>query len=111
MQSIVDVLPPDYLDVHEPQINDILMRHKTLVETNQDLINEIQNAQDEIEKGQQTLNNLIKDKNDLILVSNSKLGSKQKMLDKLKKECAYLEESLQERDNTGKERVNNILLR
>lgn len=107
LQSIVDVLPPDYLNVHEPQINDILMRYKTLVETNQDLISVVQHNQDDIEKAQSTLLGLVKERNDLIMVYNSKLGMRQKTLDKLKQESAYLEEGLEERDNTGKERVNN----
>jgi peptidoglycan hydrolase CwlO-like protein len=108
LQSIVDALPPDYLDVHEPQINDIIMRYNTLNETNQDLLSVVQSNQDEIEKSHQTLQGLIKDKNNLILVYNSKLGAKQKSLDKLKQESAYIEESLEERDNTGKERVYKI---
>ncbi len=105
LQSIVDALPPNYLDVHEPQINDIIMRYNTLTETNQDLVSIVQKNQDEIENAHSTLKGLVKEKNDLILVYNSKLGSKQKILDKLKKETAYLEEGIEERDNTGKERV------
>ena len=60
MQSVVDILPPDYLDINEPHINDILMRHKTLVETNEDLIKMVQQSQDEIEQEQATLSDLIK---------------------------------------------------
>ncbi|KAJ3326349.1 Coiled-coil domain-containing protein 42 [Boothiomyces sp. JEL0866] len=108
LQSIVDVLPPDYLNVHEPQINDILMRYKTLVETNQDLISVVQHNQDDIEKAQSTLLGLVKERNDLIMVYNSKLGMRQKTLDKLKQESAYLEEGLEERDNTGKERLRML---
>ncbi|KAJ3101996.1 hypothetical protein HDU97_000909 [Phlyctochytrium planicorne] len=104
LQSVVDVLPPDYLDVNEPHINDILMRYKTLVETNEDLIRILQQSQDTIEKEATTLAELIKEKNDLILVYNSKLGTQQKRLDKLKLESAYTEQKLEERDNTGKER-------
>lgn len=81
------------------------MRHKTLVETNQDLFSVVQHNQDDIEKSHMTLQGLVKDKNDLIMVYNSKLASKQKILDKLKQQSAYLEEGLEERDNTGKERV------
>ncbi|KAJ2998536.1 hypothetical protein HDV02_004440 [Globomyces sp. JEL0801] len=98
LQSIVDVLPPDYLDVHEPQINDIIMRHKTLVETNKDLIADVAHNQDEIERAQSTLLGLVKEKNDLIM----------KTLDKLKQESAYLEEGLEHRDNTGKERMRML---
>ncbi|KAI8899896.1 hypothetical protein BC833DRAFT_584009 [Globomyces pollinis-pini] len=108
LQSIVDVLPPDYLDVHEPQINDIIMRHKTLVETNKDLIADVAHNQDEIERAQSTLLGLVKEKNDLIMVFNSKLGTRQKTLDKLKQESAYLEEGLEHRDNTGKERMRML---
>ncbi|KAJ3032618.1 hypothetical protein HDV00_007312 [Rhizophlyctis rosea] len=105
LQSVVDILPPDYLDVNEPHINDILMRHKTLVETNDDLVATVQQSQDEIEQQNAQLAGLIKAKNDLILVYNSTLGTQQKKLDKLKQECAYLEQRLEERDNTGKERL------
>nr|KAJ3423112.1 hypothetical protein HK105_003137 [Polyrhizophydium stewartii] len=105
LQSIVDILPPDYLDVNEPHINDIIMRHGTLVETNEDLKSVVQKNQDDIEKLQSVLAGLIKEKNDLILVFNSKLGTQQKHLDKLKLDCAYLEQRLEERDNTSKERM------
>ncbi|KAI8907472.1 hypothetical protein DFJ77DRAFT_180125 [Powellomyces hirtus] len=108
LQSVVDILPPDYLDVNEPHINDILMRHKTLVETNEDLMGAVQTSQDEIESEQARLGELVKDKNDLILVHNSTLGTQQKRLDKLKQECAYLEQRLEERDNTGKERMRML---
>ena len=105
LQSIVDILPPDYLDVNEPHINDIIMRHKTLNETNNDLISVVQTNQDEIEKLQTSLASLVKEKNDLILVYNSKLGTQQKYLDKLKQECAYQQQRIEERDNTRRERV------
>jgi transcription initiation factor TFIID subunit TAF12 len=110
LQNIVDVLPPDYLNVHEPQINDIIMRHKTLVETNQDLISVIQENQDAIEKAQVDYQALVKERNDLIMVYNSKLGAKQKQLDKVKKDTAYLEEGLEARQNSGKERVLEYLI-
>ena len=109
LQSIVDILPPDYLDVHEPQIHDIIMRYKTLTETNQDLLSEVQRNQDQVEQYQTTLQGLVKEKNDIIMVYNSKLGSKQKLLDKLKQETAYAEEELEKKTNLGKERVHNIL--
>lgn len=60
LQSVVDILPPDYLDVNEPHINDILMRHKTLVETNDDLVATVQQSQDEIEQQNAQLAGLIK---------------------------------------------------
>lgn len=107
LQSIVDVLPPDYLDVHEPQINDIIMRYKTLIETNQDLCKEAERNHEWIEKAQGTLQGLVKDKNDLLLVTNSNLGSKQKTLDKIKEENLSREGEVEQKNNLGKERVRN----
>ncbi|KAJ3337611.1 hypothetical protein HDU91_001425, partial [Kappamyces sp. JEL0680] len=104
LQSIVDILPPDYLDVHEPQINDIIMRYKTLTETNQDLFEEAQRNNDEIEKSQARLLGLVKEKNDMIMVDNSKLGSKQKLLDKLKQQNLNAEEEVEKKNNAGRER-------
>ncbi|KAJ3223482.1 hypothetical protein HK099_001065 [Clydaea vesicula] len=90
-----------------PHINDILMRHKTLVETNEDLMSMLQSFQDEIEKEQKGLQLSIKNKNDEILVYNSTLGFQQKKLDKMKQNCANLEQKQEEKDRTGKERVKN----
>ncbi|KND05092.1 uncharacterized protein SPPG_00766 [Spizellomyces punctatus DAOM BR117] len=108
LQSVVDLLPPDYLDIPEPHINDILMRHKTLLETSQDLSKTVSDSTDEMERVQTILVELVKEKNDLILVYNSTLGTLQKRLDRLKQECAYLEQRLEERDNTGKERMRML---
>jgi hypothetical protein len=60
LQTVVDSLPADYLDINEPHINDVLMRHKTLVETNDDLIQTVQQCQDEIEREQTRLTTVIK---------------------------------------------------
>lgn len=81
------------------------MRYKTLTETNQDLFSDVQQNQDQIEKHQNELQGLIKEKNDMIMVYNSKLGTKQKMLDKLKQETAYAEEELEKKTSLGKEQV------
>ena len=81
------------------------MRFKTLEETSQDLLTKNQSNQNGIEEYQSVLSDLVKKKNDLILVSNSTLGSQQKKLDKLKSETAYLEQRLEEHDNIGKMRV------
>ncbi len=110
LQSIVDILPPDYLDVHEPQINDIIMRYKTLTETNQDLFDELKKNNDQIEKAQARLQGLVKEKNDMIMVDNSKLGSKQKILDKLKQQNLNAEEEVEKKNNAGRERVGWIIL-
>lgn len=105
LQSVVDILPPDYLDVNEPHINDIIMRHKTLIETNEDLMRTVVKCQDEIDRRQKGLQELVKEKNDNILVYNSTMGTQQKKFDKLKQECAYLEQKQEEHDRTGRERV------
>ncbi|ORY46545.1 hypothetical protein BCR33DRAFT_736708 [Rhizoclosmatium globosum] len=68
----------------------------------------VSQSQDEIEERQSSLAALIKNKNDLILVYNSKLGTQQKYLDKLKQELAYMEQRMEERDKTGKERSRMI---
>jgi chromosome segregation ATPase len=60
LQLVVDSIPPDYLDINEPHINDVLMRHKTLLETNEDLIKTVQNFQDSIENEQNKLTNIVK---------------------------------------------------
>ena len=44
----------------------------------------------------------------MILVYNSKLGTMQKHYDKIKQDTAYLEQRLQERDNTMKERMRML---
>lgn len=102
-------LPPDYLDVAEPNVNDILMRHKTLEETSADLSRILTAYQAEIESEQKALSDLIKEKNDTILVFNSQLGTHQKELDKMKQECVYLEQKAEERNLTWKERVWALL--
>ena len=104
----MDALPEDYLDVNEPQIKDILMRHNTLVETYQDLIKIVQQHADDIEAKQQQLVELSKDKNDAILVSNSQLGNSQKRLDKLRHETTNTEIRLQEVDNRHKQQVGCV---
>jgi CRISPR/Cas system-associated endoribonuclease Cas2 len=101
----VDILPPDYLDVNEPHINDIIMRHKTLTETNQDLIKIVQRNHDDIERMQKEVARLSKEKSDLILVFNSKLGAQQKYLDGLKHDVVYEEQKIEERDSTTRERM------
>jgi hypothetical protein len=81
------------------------MRYNTLNETNLDLLAGVQKNQDEIERAQTKSQELVKENNDLILIYTSKLGLKQKQLDKMKKSTAYIEEGIQEKDTSGKERV------
>lgn len=107
LQSIVDILPQDYLEVNEPHINDIIMRHKTLTETNQDLIRVVQKNQDDNERMQKELCLLAKEKNDLILIYNSKMGTQQKHAEALRNESVLKERRIEQRDSTIRERVTN----
>jgi hypothetical protein len=105
LTMVIASLPADYLDVQEPQINDILQRHHTLKETNLDLQAVLQNRLDDIEKETNRLNDLIKMKNDRILVYNSELGALQKKLDRGKTESARVESLVAESVLSGKARV------
>ncbi|KAL7746545.1 hypothetical protein RI367_008072 [Sorochytrium milnesiophthora] len=105
LQSVIAVLPSDYLDVHEPHINDILMRHHTLNETNRDLMRTLQQQTDEIETQTNHLNDIMKMKSDTILVYNSQLGALQKKLDKVKAESAKMEHMVSEAIKTRKTRM------
>jgi predicted DNA-binding protein YlxM (UPF0122 family) len=104
---MVNVLPTDYAEVNEPHIHDIIMRFKTLNETRNDLVLQLQEMSDTIEKEQMTLADKIKHNNDLVLVYNSKLGLYQKKLDKMKQNTSYLEQKIQEKENIGKRQVKS----
>lgn len=105
LQSVVDSLPPNYLDTSEPHINDIVLRHRTLVETNKDLMNALHSTQETIENNQLKLTGLMKERDDMIFGYNSQLGAKQKKLDMLKQKCLSLESHIEEKYASGKERM------
>lgn len=102
---ILATLPPGYVDSQEPHINDILQRHQTLSETRSDLQAALNSRLDDIEKETNRLNDLMKLKNDKVLVCNSHLGVLQKRLDKAKTDCARVEAFVGEAVQTGKSRV------
>jgi hypothetical protein len=106
LQSIIDILPPDYLDTSEPQISDLIMRYNTLRETNSDLISVVQKTRNHIAASQADFARVIKANNDLILVSNAQLGLRQQYLDKLKQDCADQEQLIERKDHIQKERVH-----
>ncbi|KAJ3370218.1 hypothetical protein GGF31_004276 [Allomyces arbusculus] len=108
LQWVISSLPSDYLDVQEPHINDVLTRYHTLSETNHDLQETLQQRLDEIEAETNRLNDLIKQKNDRILVYNSQLGALQKRLDKAKAESARVENMVAESVLSGKARMRNL---
>ncbi|KNE72379.1 hypothetical protein AMAG_16864 [Allomyces macrogynus ATCC 38327] len=108
LQWVISSLPSDYLDVQEPHINDVLTRYHTLSETNHDLQETLQLRLDEIEAETNRLNDLIKQKNDRILVYNSQLGALQKRLDKAKAESARVENMVAESVLSGKARMRNL---
>eukprot|EP00833_Pecoramyces_ruminatium_P003161 jgi/Orpsp1_1/1177193/evm.model.c7180000060521.1 len=105
LQSVVNILPHNYLDVNEPHINDVIMRHTTLIETQKDLKDMVVYNQEEIENEQVRYTADRKDKNNLILVYNSQLDSLQKKYDMTKTNCAYLEQHIQEQNKLNKERM------
>ncbi|ORX85618.1 hypothetical protein BCR32DRAFT_290602 [Anaeromyces robustus] len=105
LQSVANILPHDYLDVNEPHINDIIMRHTTLIETQKDLKGNVVSSQEEMENAQLRYTATIKDKNNMILVYNSQLDSLQKKYDSMKTDCAYLEQHIQEQNKLNKERM------
>jgi len=105
LQSVVKILPHNYLDVNEPHINDIIMRHTTLIETKKDLKQMSVSNQEEIEKEQLNYTATRKDKNNMILVYNSQLDSLQKKYDQTKINSAYLEQHIQEQNKLNKERM------
>lgn len=100
-------LPHGYLDSQEPHINDILQRYQTLSETRDALQNTCDEQQEEVERESARLNDLIKLKNDRVLVCNSQLGVSQKWLDKAKTETARLESVIGETALSGKQRVRS----
>ncbi|ORZ34725.1 hypothetical protein BCR44DRAFT_33553 [Catenaria anguillulae PL171] len=108
LTAVIASLPTDYLDVQEPQINDILQRYSTLSETNRDLQQTLQVRLDEIERESNHLNDLLKQKNDRILVYNSQLGALQKRLDRAKAESARVEALVAQTLSSGKERMRTL---
>jgi len=105
LQSVLKILPHNYLDVNEPHINDIIMRHTTLIETQKDLKDMVVYNQEEIENEHVRYAAEMKDKNNMILVYNSQLDSLQKKYDMTKTNCAYLEQHIQEQNKLNKERM------
>ncbi|KAG4099096.1 hypothetical protein H8356DRAFT_1290790 [Neocallimastix lanati (nom. inval.)] len=105
LQSVLNILPQNYLDVNEPHINDVIMRHTTLIETQKDLKDMAVYNQEEIENEQVRYTAERKNKNNMILVYNSQLDSLQKKYDMKKTNCAYLEQHIQEQNRLNKERL------
>ncbi|EPZ35974.1 hypothetical protein ROZALSC1DRAFT_26493 [Rozella allomycis CSF55] len=99
LEKVVSSLPTDYFDINDPHIHDLLARYNTLEETKNDLMLELQQMAENIEKAQTSLRN-----DDQVLVYNSKLGFFQKRLEKLKQETTNLELKIQERDSSNKRR-------
>ncbi|KAI9223937.1 hypothetical protein BC828DRAFT_374708 [Blastocladiella britannica] len=103
--AVIASLPIDYLDVQDPHINDVVQRHTTLAETNHDLQGTLQSRLDEIERESNRLNDLLKLKNNRILVYNSQLGALQKRLDRGKAESARVEAMVAQTLSSGKARM------
>jgi hypothetical protein len=99
------VLPPNYLDVNEPQILDILIRYKTLKETQQDLTNEVRENQEKVLDSESKLQKLFKEKNDNLMINTSKLARQQKLLEKKKVANQVFQEEIERKTVLGQEGV------
>lgn len=94
--------------MNEPHINDILMRHKTLTETNEDLrVISLANTTN-IEREQLRQNDLIKSHNDNMLTSNSQLSTCQKRLDKMRTMTSTLEQRFDQKNQSGMLRMRAL---
>ena len=99
------MLPPNYLDVNEPQILDILIRYKTLKETQQDLTNEVRENQEKVLDSESKLQKLFKEKNDNLMINTSKLARQQKLLEKKKVANQVFQEEIERKTVLGQEGV------
>eukprot|EP01135_Chromosphaera_perkinsii_P002731 Nk52_evm99s226 gene=Nk52_evmTU99s226 len=98
LQQTVNSLPADYLESQEPHIKDIMMRYNTLKQTNEDLVLQVQKYYDEVEKKQQKIFSLEKEKTNKVMVFNSTLAIKQKALETIKGKVANLEQEITEKE-------------
>ncbi len=105
LQSVIKILPTNYFNTNEPTIYDILLRYKTLSETNLDLVKAIEQNQHDIEVYQEKHSRLVKEKDDTVLVFNSQLGSSQKEYDKLVQDGQIKEQRQDEYYKTVKEKL------
>ncbi|KAJ1501462.1 hypothetical protein HMI54_006033 [Coelomomyces lativittatus] len=108
MLLVLSNLPSDYLDVQDPHLNDILQRHQTLSETRSDLQTTLQARLDGIESLTNQLSELVKLKNDRVLVYNSQMGALQKRLDRAKTEATRIETMVGEKILSGKTRMRML---
>ncbi|KAG4108120.1 hypothetical protein H8356DRAFT_1022667 [Neocallimastix lanati (nom. inval.)] len=105
LQSVLNALPQNYLDVSEPHINNIIMRHTTLIETQQELKNRVIFNQEELENIHLRYVAERKKKNNMILVYNSQLDNLQKKYEIVKSNSAYLEQHYEEQNRLNNERM------
>ncbi|RKO97592.1 hypothetical protein CXG81DRAFT_5991, partial [Caulochytrium protostelioides] len=91
LQSVMDAMPPEYLGSSEAHLNDILLRYRTLKETLNTAKDDLIQTTADLDAQQQTLAAKQKEKNNLALVYNSAIGTKQKQLEERKQFCLHLE--------------------
>lgn len=109
LQSVIRILPPNYFNTNEPTINDILLRYKTLHETNMDLVESIEKNQQSVETCQEKLSKMIKENDDQVLVYNAMLGQQQKEYDKIVQDGQIKEQRNDEYHKSVKEKVTCCL--
>ncbi|KAK2183881.1 hypothetical protein NP493_293g03048 [Ridgeia piscesae] len=81
LMQVVSILPEDYLEVNDTKLNSLMMRHRTLSDTNDSLIHNIINITDELEQKKQEMEQLLQEHDKLKLSINSQLSLKQKELE------------------------------
>lgn len=108
LQNVVDSLPDDYIEITDPHIRDIMMRHRTLNETNEQLKDQAQFTYDEIERCQAGLSELMKERNNSSMVCNSTVASLQKELEHKLHANANLEQQIIDREKLSKEQCREV---
>ncbi|KAI0241886.1 hypothetical protein LSAT2_015740 [Lamellibrachia satsuma] len=81
LMQVIAILPEDYLEVNDTKLNSLMMRHRTLSDTNDSLVSNIINITDELEQRKQDMEKLLQEHDKLKLSINSQLSLKQKKLE------------------------------
>ncbi|KAK3609297.1 hypothetical protein CHS0354_038005 [Potamilus streckersoni] len=79
---VIDVMPEDYLPVTDDKIKGLMMRHRTLSESNKALIDNLESMSDELEKLKTELDELKQEHNKRTISINSQLSILQQTHDK-----------------------------
>ncbi|XP_013414072.1 coiled-coil domain-containing protein 42 homolog [Lingula anatina] len=75
---VVDAMPENYIEMQDNMVNSLMMRHRTLNETNKDLVEGVSEKADELEKLRNHLDQLKQEHDKMKLSINSELSKMQK---------------------------------